>query len=81
MGAKRPDLDEAQWTRIEPLLPGMPSDPGRTESNNRLFVTGVLRVLRSSARPQHLPVRYGNGRSRKGTSAAKRGRGPEEVVR
>lgn len=29
MGVKRYELDEAQWVRIEPLLPGKASDPGR----------------------------------------------------
>jgi len=42
MGVKRYELDEAQWARIEPLLPGKASDPGRTGSDNRLFVNGVL---------------------------------------
>ena len=39
---KRYELTEAQWRRIEPLLPGKASDPGRTGSDNRLFVDGVL---------------------------------------
>jgi DNA-binding transcriptional LysR family regulator len=30
MGVKRYELDEAQWVRIAPLLPGKASDPGRT---------------------------------------------------
>lgn len=47
MGVKRYELDEAQWARIAPLLPGKASDPGRTGSDNRLFVNGVLWVLRS----------------------------------
>ena len=42
MAVKRYELDEAQWSRIEPLLPVNASDPGRTESDNRLFVIGVL---------------------------------------
>ena len=40
MGVKRYDLDEAQWARIEPLLPGKASGTGRTGSNNRLFENG-----------------------------------------
>ena len=35
MGVKRYELSEAQWERIAPLLPGKPSDPGRTGSDNR----------------------------------------------
>ncbi|OJU60159.1 MAG: IS5 family transposase [Altererythrobacter sp. 66-12] len=59
MGIKRYELSEAQWVRIEPLLPGKVSDPGRTGSDNRLFVNGVLWVLRSGARWSDLPERYG----------------------
>ena len=40
-------------------VPGKSSDPGRTASDNRLFVNGVLWVLRSEARWSDLPERYG----------------------
>jgi putative transposase len=59
MGVKRYELSEAQWERIAPLLPGKASDPGRTGSDNRLFVNGVLWVLRSGAHWHDLPERYG----------------------
>lgn len=59
MGIKRYELSEAQWARIEPMLPGKASDPGRTAGDNRLFVNGVLWVLRSGARWSDLPERYG----------------------
>jgi len=59
MGVKRYELTEAQWLRIEPLLPGKVGDPGRSGADNRLFVNGVLWVLRSGAFWQHLPERYG----------------------
>lgn len=49
MGVKRYELSEAQWMKIAPLLPGKSSDPGRTGSDNRLFVNGCLWVLRSGA--------------------------------
>jgi putative transposase len=55
----RYELSEAQWRRICDLLPGKPSDPGRTGADNRLFVNGVLWVLRSGAHWQDLPERYG----------------------
>lgn len=29
MGIKRYELSEAQWRRIEPMLPGKVGDPGR----------------------------------------------------
>lgn len=63
MGMKRYELSEAQWTRIAPLLPGKVTDPGRTAADNRLFVNGVLWVLRSGAFWQHLPERYGKWKS------------------
>ena len=59
MGVKRYELTEAQWARIAPLLPGKVGDPGRSGTDNRLFVNGVLWVLRSGAFWQHLPERYG----------------------
>lgn len=55
----RYELSEAQWQRICDLLPGKPCDPGRTGADNRLFVNGVLWVLRSGAHWQDLPERYG----------------------
>lgn len=82
MGIKRYELSEGQWQRIEPLLSGKGSDPGRTAADNRLFVNGVLWVLRSGARWSDLPERYGKYKSvhkallsvSKGASPA--GRGP-----
>jgi len=59
MSVKRYELSQAQWERIADLLPGKASDPGRTASDNRLFVNGVLWVLRSGAHWCDLPERYG----------------------
>ena len=52
-------MTQTQWERIEDLLPGKASDPGRTTADNRSFVNGVLWVLRSGARWSDLPTRYG----------------------
>lgn len=57
--AKRYELSDAQWDRISDFLPGKPGDPGRTGRDNRRFVNGVLWVLRSGARWQDSPGRYG----------------------
>ena len=57
--AKRYELSDAQWQRIASLLPGKPGDRGRSGRDNRLFVNGVLWVLRSGARWEDLPERYG----------------------
>jgi putative transposase len=59
MSAKRYELSQAQWERIAALLPGKAGDPGRTATDNRLFVNGVLWVLRSGAHWCDLPERYG----------------------
>jgi len=57
--AKRYELTEEQWAKIQSLLPGKASDPGRTGADNRQFVHGVLWVLRSGAHWHDLPERYG----------------------
>jgi putative transposase len=57
--AKRYELSDRQWQQIAELLPGKASDPGRTGADNRLFVNGVLWVLRSGAHWHDLPARYG----------------------
>src|SRR5512134_2627139 len=44
-------LNDAQWERIAPLLPGKEGDPGRSGENNRLFVEAVLWMARAVARP------------------------------
>jgi transposase len=61
--AKRYELTDAQWERIADLLPGKERDPGRTAADNRLFLNGVLWVLRSGAHWHDLPERYGKWKS------------------
>ena len=61
--AKRYELSDAQWARIAELLPGKQGDRGRTAKDNRIFVDGVLWVLRSGARWSDLPERYGKWKS------------------
>ena len=59
MSAKRYELNETQWARIRPLLPGKAGDPGRSARDNRLFVDGCSWVLRSGAHWCDLPKGYG----------------------
>ena len=60
---KRYELSDAQWGRIERMLPGKAGDPGRHGKDNRRFVDAVLWVLRSGARWHDLPPRYGKYKS------------------
>ena len=60
---KRYELTERQWAAIEALVPGKVGDPGRSGADNRLFLNGVLWVLRSGAHWHDLPERYGKYKS------------------
>ena len=60
---KRYELNDRQWAVIGPLVPGKAGDPGRSGTDNRLFVNGVLWVLRSGAHWHDLPARYGKYKS------------------
>jgi transposase len=63
MGISRYELSEVQWEKIKDFLPGREGHVGRTAENNRLFINGVLWVLRSGARWHDLPERYGKYKS------------------
>ena len=52
-------LSDVQWERIAPLVPGKKGDPGRSGENNRLFVEGVLWLVRAGAPWRDLPPRFG----------------------
>jgi len=56
---RRYAIRDDQWTRIEPLLPGKPGDPGHTAKDNRLFIDAVLWIGRTGAPWRDLPERYG----------------------
>lgn len=56
---RRHELTDTQWQRIEHLLPGKSSDPGRTAADNRLFVNAVLYVLKTGIPWSDLPERFG----------------------
>ena len=59
MKRRRHELTDAQWARIEHLLPGKATDPGRTAADNRLFVNAVLYVLKTGIPWADLPERFG----------------------
>ncbi len=49
--------------QLTSLLPGKVADPGRSGTDNRLFVNGCLWVLRSGAHWCDHPERYGKWKS------------------
>jgi transposase len=53
-------LSEEQWERVAPLLPGKEGDPGRSGDNNRMFIEGVLWIVRTGAPWRDLPNCFGN---------------------
>ena len=59
----RPTLTDAQWARIEPLLPGKKGDRGRTGTDNRLFVDAVLWLARTASPWRDFPPEPGNWRT------------------
>jgi len=59
----RRELTNAQWARIERLVPGKAGDRGRTGEDNRLFVDAVLWVLRTGAPWRDLPPIFGEWNS------------------
>lgn len=57
--ANRGDLRNAQWHRLEPLLPPQKPSPGRPSQPHRTVINGILWVLRTGAPWRDLPARYG----------------------
>ena len=56
-------ISDGQWEQIEGFLPGRPDSVGVTAKDNRLFVDGVLWVLRSGAEWKDLPAEHGKWKS------------------
>ncbi len=59
----RRTLTDAQWARIEDLLPGKAGDRGRTATDNRLFIDAILWLARTAAPWRDLPPELGNWRT------------------
>jgi transposase len=57
--ARRFEMTDEQWARIEHLLPGRPESPGATAKDNRAFVDAVLWIARTGAGWRDLPERLG----------------------
>ncbi len=52
-------ISDADWARIEHLLPGRPGQPGWIGGDNRFFVDTVLWIARTGAPWRDLPERFG----------------------
>lgn len=56
---RRFEISDEQFQRIEPLLSGRAGQRGVTAADNRLFVEGVLWILRTGTPWRDLPAGYG----------------------
>lgn len=56
----RGDLTDAQWARLEPLLPPQRPKTGRPNLPHRKVINGILWIVRTGAPWADLPKRYGN---------------------
>ena len=52
-------LTDAQWAKMEPHCLGKQSDPGRSGTDNRLFVEAVLWIARTGSPWRDLPAEFG----------------------
>jgi hypothetical protein len=52
-------LTDAEWRRVEPLLPSQQPARGRPRHDHRTVLAGILWVVRSNASWRAMPVEYG----------------------
>ena len=52
-------LTDKQWNLVSPLLPGKITDPGRTGTNNRRSLEGIIWILRTGSPWRDLPPVFG----------------------
>lgn len=53
------ELDDARWSRIEPLLPARAKE-GRPRADDRAIINGILFVLITGCRWIDIPRKYGD---------------------
>jgi transposase len=56
---KHGDLKDAEWARLQPLLPPQRPKVGRPAKDHRRVVDGILWILRTGAPWRDLPEHYG----------------------
>jgi transposase len=57
---RRHELTDEQYQKIENMLPGRKENAGVTAKDNRMFLNGVMWILKTGAPWRDLPERYGN---------------------
>jgi transposase len=56
-------IQDADWERIQHLLPGQPGQHGKVAKDNRLFIDAVLWIAKTGAPWRDLPEYFGNWNS------------------
>ena len=56
-------LSDATWERMAPLIIGRPDQKGSTGRDNRMFVEGVLWIVRTGSPWRDLPEAFGDWNS------------------
>src|SRR5580692_2836463 len=56
-------LSDAAWERMAPLIIGRPDQKGSTGRDNRMFVEGVLWIVRTGSPWRDLPESFGDWNS------------------
>jgi transposase len=56
-------LSDAAWERMAPLIIGRPDQKGSTGRDNRMFVEGVLWIMRTGSSWRDLPEAFGDWNS------------------
>jgi hypothetical protein len=59
LGAPDPELTDAHWARIAPLLPPQKPHRGRPAHDHRTILSGMLWVARTGAAWRDLPAHFG----------------------
>jgi putative transposase len=63
MSGVRLVLQDHQWERMAPHLPGKVGDPGRSGADNRMFLEAVLRLARTGVPRRDVPENFGKWNS------------------
>ena len=58
-GVRRGELTDAQWAKLEPLLPPRKPKTGKPNNDHRTILNGILWKLRTGAPWRDLAERYG----------------------